>query len=392
MIPYSKQTISNLDALYVARQIRFKNLTQGKEIEKFEKKVAKYVGVKFAVAVSSATAGLHLSHLALEVPRGSKVITSPISFVSSANSIIYAGLEPIFVDVEENTGNLSILKVQQMLSEQNVSVVVPVHYAGLPCDMRLLNAICSEKKIFIIEDAAHALGAQYSSGEKVGSCKYSDLTVFSFHPVKSITTGEGGMVTTNNEDLYSRLLKLRSHGIQKNQELIKNSALSRTNDIPNIWYYEMDTLGYHYRITDIQAALGYSQMHKLDKFMRKRRAIALRYDKMISKMGYISAFQANTRLNSANHLYPIKIDFEKIKISRNELMKKLRSKGIITQVHYIPIPLQPYYEALGYQCDILPNALNYYFHTLSLPIYPKLTRFKQRSVLRNLRLIMENNH
>ena len=392
MIPYSRQTITNFDALYVANVVRFKNLTQGKEIEKFEKSVARYVGAKFAVAVSSATAGLHIAHLALENPRGAKVVTSPMSFLASANSIIYAGLEPVFADVEADTGNLSVTILKKVLDDHEISVVVPVHYAGMPCDMREIHAICSKKRIHIIEDAAHALGARYNTGERVGSCKYSDLTVFSFHPVKSITTGEGGLVTTNDEDLYLKLLKLRSHGIEKTQKNIENSILSRTDGVPNIWYYEMQNLGFHYRITDIQAALGYSQMKKLDKFIKKRRSIAIKYDKFISKIENVSALQTNTREVSANHLYPIKIDFGKFKISRNKLMERLRNEGIITQVHYIPIPLQPYYASLGYHCDNLPNTLNYYFQALSLPIYPNLTSLKQRKVMRKLRKILENNY
>lgn len=392
MIPYSRQTITNFDALYVAQVIRFKNLTQGKEIEKFEQSVAKFVGAKYAVAVSSATAGLHIAHLALKNPKGAKVVTSPVSFLSSANSIIYAGLIPIFADIEADTGNLSAHSLKQVLENHSISVVVPVHYAGMPCDMQEIHTICSKKKIQIIEDAAHALGACYSTGERVGSCKYSDLTVFSFHPVKSITTGEGGIVTTNSENLYLELLKLRSHGIEKNQNSVKNSVLSKTNNVANIWYYEMQALGFHYRMTDIQAALGYSQIKKINKFIKKRRSIAKKYDKFFAKIENVKAIQINNRNESAHHLYPIKIDFDKIKISRNNLMQKLRSCGIITQVHYIPIPLQPYYESLGYKCDNLPNALNYYLQTLSLPIYPKLTINKQRKVVRTLRQILENSH
>lgn len=392
MIPYSRQTITTLDALYVANVIRFKNLTQGKEIEKFEKSVAKYVGSQFAVAVSSATAGLHIAHLALQNSRGVKVVTSPLSFLSSANSIIYAGLEPVFSDIDADTGNLSVHTLKKVLDDEDISVVVPVHYAGMPCDMPEIYSICSKNKIRIIEDAAHALGARYSTGERVGSCKYSDLTVFSFHPVKSITTGEGGIVTTNDEKLYLELLKLRSHGIEKSQKNIKNLILGKTNGVSNIWYYEMQILGFHYRITDIQAALGYSQLKKLNKFIKKRRSIAKRYDKLISNMENVSAIQVKTRNESAHHLYPIKINFDKIQISRNELMEKLRRYGIITQVHYIPIPLQPYYKSLGYHCENLPNTLNHYFQILSLPIYPKLSRLKQRKVVRKLRKVLENNY
>ena len=388
MIPYSKQTITFFDAIYVAMQVRFKSLTQGKEIQKFEESVAKYVGAKFAVAVSSATAGLHLSHLALGVPLGSKVVTSPISFVASANSILYAGLVPVFIDVEIETGNISTEKLSETLREEKISTVVPVHYAGAPCNMKTISKICKEKKVYIIEDAAHALGGNYQSGEKIGSCKYSDITVFSFHPVKSITTGEGGMITTNSEEIYYKLLKLRSHGIQKNGTQFQNPILGNTNGKPNPWYYEMDSIGYHYRMTEIQAALGYSQMKKIDKFINKRKKLAVRYDRLTSENKYFKSIQQNTRMLSANHLYPIQIDFTKISKSRNEIMLKLREKGVVTQVHYLPIPLHPYYEKLGYSTYNLPNAMNFYFQILSIPIYPNLGKFTQNKVLKYLEKIL----
>lgn len=388
MIPYSKQTITFFDAIYVAMQVRFKSLTQGKEIQKFEESVAKYVGAKFAVAVSSATAGLHLSHLALGVPLGSKVVTSPISFVASANSILYAGLVPVFIDVEIETGNISTEKLSETLRREKISTVVPVHYAGAPCNMKTISKICKEKKVYIIEDAAHALGGNYESGEKIGSCKYSDITVFSFHPVKSITTGEGGMITTNSEEIYYKLLKLRSHGIQKNGTQFQNSILGNTNGKPNPWYYEMDSIGYHYRMTEIQAALGYSQMKKIDKFINKRKKLAVRYDRLTSENKYFKPIQQNTRMLSANHLYPIQIDFTKISKSRNEIMLKLREKGVVTQVHYLPIPLHPYYEKLGYSTYNLPNAMNFYVQILSIPIYPNLGKFTQNKVLKYLEKIL----
>jgi len=388
LIPYSRQTITFLDALYVARQVKFKSLTQGVEIQKFEESVARYVGSKFAVAVSSATAGLHLSHLALGVPARSKVVTSPISFVASANSILYADLVPVFIDIELETGNISVEKLSETLREETISTVVPVHYAGAPCDMKAISKICKGKKVYIIEDAAHALGGNYESGERIGSCKYSDITVFSFHPVKSITTGEGGMITTNSEEIYNKLLKLRSHGIQKNGTQFKNPTLGMTNGQPNLWYYEMDSIGYHYRMTDIQAALGYSQMKKIDKFINKRKKLAVRYDQLTAENKYFKSIQKSTRMLSANHLYPIQIDFTKISKSRNEIMLKLREKGVVTQVHYVPIPLQPYYEKLGYSTYNLPNAMNFYFQILSIPIYPNLGKFTQNKVLKYLEKIL----
>jgi UDP-4-amino-4,6-dideoxy-N-acetyl-beta-L-altrosamine transaminase len=382
LIPYSKQTITFLDALYVARQVKFRSLTQGSEIQKFEKSISQYVGAKYAVAVSSATAGLHIAHLALGHPFGAKVVTSPISFVASANSIIYAGQTPVFVDVEMNSGNLSAEKLAETLNSQKISTVVPVHFAGNPCDMEKIYELCKVQNISIIEDAAHALGSNYITGEKIGSCKYSDMTVFSFHPVKSITTGEGGVVTTNNPDLYAKLLKLRSHGIQKNELEPSNELLSKTNGIKNLWYYEMDSIGYHYRLTEIQAALGVSQMKKVDKFIKKRRKIALRYDKLISQIDSINSIKKDSRNISANHLFPISIDFAFASRSKNDVMLELRQNGVMTQVHYMPIPLHPFYQKLGYNMEQLPNTFNFYVQTLSIPIYPKLSFRKQKKIVK----------
>jgi UDP-4-amino-4,6-dideoxy-N-acetyl-beta-L-altrosamine transaminase len=382
LIPYSKQTITILDAIYVARQVKFRSLTQGSEIQKFENSIAQYVGAKYAVAVSSATAGLHIAHLALGHPLGAKVVTSPISFVASANSIIYAGQTPIFVDVEVDSGNMSAEKLAEVLNSQNISTVVPVHFAGNPCDMEKIYDLCKGRRISIIEDAAHALGSNYITGEKIGSCKYSDLTVFSFHPVKSITTGEGGVITTNNPELYAKLLKLRSHGIQKNDLEPSNQLLGKTNGIKNLWYYEMDSIGYHYRLTEIQAALGVSQMKKVDKFIKKRRKIALRYDKLISQINSINSIKKDLRNISANHLFPISIDFTSISRGKNDVMLELRKNGIMTQVHYVPIPLHPFYQKLGYNMEQLPNALNFYFQILSIPIYPRLSFRKQKKIVK----------
>ena len=388
MIPYSKQSISIIDALRVAWQVKFKSLTQGNQIKEFENLVADYVGSKYAVAVSSATAGLHLAHLAIGHPIGSNVVTSPISFVASANTIIYAGHKPFFVDIDFDSGSMSVDKLTDLINQIKVSTVVPVHYAGLPCDMKRIHEICKKNKINIIEDAAHALGANYSSGEKVGSCAYSDMTVFSFHPVKSITTGEGGMITTNDEKLYDKLLKLRTHGIQRKEAGFQNKILGYTDSQPNLWYYEMDSLGYHYRLTEIQAMLGVSQMKKIDRFIKKRQVIAKRYDKYLTNIKNIKKSQSKNGGISANHLYTIKVDFTKIKVSRNDLMHKLRENGIVTQVHYIPIPLHPYYRELGYDVENLPNTMNFYFQILSIPIYPKLSFIKQFKVYKTLNKLL----
>lgn len=390
MIPYSKQIINWGDVLRVAYTLKFKNLTQGSSIKRFEDCVANYVGSEYAVAVSSATAGLHLSHLALNIPTGSKIATSPLSFVASANSAIYAGLNPVFIDIDPNSGNISVESFRKEIARHDIRTLVPVHYAGAPCDMKALYELCKVNGIKIIEDAAHALGSVYPSGEKIGSCKFSDLTVFSFHPVKSITTGEGGIITTNNKALYETLLKLRSHGINKDNSSFKNKKLSFTAGVLNPWYYEMSILGFHYRITDLQATLGFSQMKKLKKFLMKRDQLARRYDQAFANNQFFEPIQLDLRDYSAKHLYPIRIDFRKISLSKNEIMKKLRENGIITQVHYLPIPLHEYYQKLGYDINSLPNTIKFYNEVLSIPLFPNLGRIRQRKIVKLLRELIRN--
>ncbi len=389
MIPYGKHSTNFRDALRVAYQVRFNSLTQGKKIEEFERLLANQVGAKYAVSVSSATAGLHLALLSLGLPTNSLVATSPISFVASSNSIIYAGCRPTFVDVEPDTANMDANSLMHLVnSNSDLKAVIPVHYAGFPCDMEAISSACEARGILVIEDAAHALGAHYSTGEPVGSCRYSDLTVFSLHPVKSITAGEGGVITTNNYDLYKKLLRLRSHGINKNDDKFQNQILSVTDGQPNSWYYEMQELGFHYRLTEIQAVLAISQLNRLELFMTKRRKLALRYLHKFENEKRFSALLGHDLKLSSNHIFPIKIDFSKVAKSRNQIMMELRARGIITQVHYIPIPLHPYYSNLGYTTDEIPNALNYYNQTLSIPLFYKLSTKQQNYVIKCLREIV----
>ncbi len=391
MIPYSKQVISWGDVLHVTHTLKFKNLTQGPAIQKFEECISKYVGSKYAVAVSSATAGLHLSHLALDVPRGSSIATSPISFVASANTALYAGLNPVFIDIDIDTGNISVESFQKEILRHKIKTLVPVHYAGAPCEMQKLHEICRSEGINIIEDAAHALGSTYATGEKIGSCKFSDLTVFSFHPVKNITTGEGGVITTNNENLYIKLLQLRSHGINRDTKSYKNTKLAYTAGVINPWYYEMLTLGFHYRMTDLQATLGYSQMKKLRKFLDKRSRIAKRYDRAFAGNQFFRPIQLDSRNQSAKHLYPILIDFNKVLISKNTVINKLKKEGIGTQVHYLPIPLHEYYKKLGFNINDLPNTISFYNQVLSIPLFPKLSRTKQQKIIKVLNKIVNSD-
>jgi UDP-4-amino-4,6-dideoxy-N-acetyl-beta-L-altrosamine transaminase len=385
LIPYSRQTVTLSDALKVGLQVWRHSLTQGPKISEFEKSVASEVGAKYAVAVSSGTAGLHIALEAMQLPKGGEVVTSPISFMASSNSAFYAGLSPRFIDIDSKTLNLDIAKVvAEISSNRKVSAVIPVHFGGLPCDMKTLSEHTRLIGLPVIEDAAHALGASYECGSKVGSCKYSDMTVFSFHPVKSVTTGEGGVITTNDFGIYQRLLQLRSHGINQLSDSFQNPLLSSTNGVRNPWYHEMQMLGYHYRLTEIQAVLGISQMKKLQKYVAERQSRANLYDDLFANSKIVRPAQEVENSGNARHLYVVRIDFSSIQISRAELMVALKEKGIGTQVHYRPIPQQPYYVNLGYEVTDYPEALHYYEEALSIPLFPKLRRRQQRYVARVL--------
>ena len=392
MIPYSRHVVNFRDAISVARQIRFGSLTQGKTIDEFETKVASYVGSSYAVAVSSATAGLHIALLSLNLEPGDKVITSPMSFLASSNAILYAGLTPVFIDINPETKNIDISKLREaILADGKIKAVIPVHYAGLPCNMEEIKSVCADSNIKIIEDAAHALGGSYNNGSLVGSNNYSDLTVFSFHPVKSVTTGEGGVVTTNSLDLYNKLCQFRSHGLEKTPIDFVNPVLAFTKNEINPWYREMKVLGYHYRLTEIQARLGISQMQKLTKFMHLRLKAAKYYDKLIKPGMHFAPAQTQDKSKSGNHLYPIEINFEKVNLSRAELMKQLRKVGIGTQVHYMPINMNPYYEKSGFDPFKTPHAMNYYFSALSIPIYPGIKKRQQRRIISTLNKLLSES-
>lgn len=389
MNSYGKQSTNLRDALVVGWQVWRKSLTQGPKIQEFELAVASKVGAKFAVAVSSATAGLHLALLALELEPNSEVATSPVSFLSSSNSAIYSGLKPRFIDIDPYTLNISVAQtVDAITQSDSIKALIPVHMAGAACEMEEISKICREKGVAIIEDAAHALGGFYSNGQPVGSCEFSDMTVFSFHPVKSVTTGEGGVITTNNEGLYRKLLSLRSHGINQLDDPLIDQILGFTNGKKNLWYHEMQNMGFHYRLSEIQAALGVSQMRKLEKFISKRKKLAKKYDELLRDVPEVKLVQTRDRDLSAHHLYVILVDFTKSSISRNDLMLHLRSVGIGTQVHYRPIPTQPYYQSLGYTSSMLPNAMDYYAKCLSIPLHPKLKTRQQKKIVRVLTQVL----
>ncbi len=381
MIPYGKHNTNWADALKVLWQVRFGALTQGKRILEFEEEVAKYVGAKFAVAVSSATAGLHIALLAANLEPQSKVVTSPLSFVASSNSILYASCVPVFVDIDDSSLNLDILKTAEITNQDpSIKAIIPVHFAGEPVDIcKLKNRL--NRPIMIIEDAAHALGATYNSGDKVGSCKYSDMTVFSLHPVKSITTGEGGIVTTNDYELYLQLLRLRSHGITKLNDQFRNPILAQTNGEMNPWYYEMIQLGFNYRMTDFQAILGKSQLARLDRFIEQRRRSVVLYAQLLKDNDQVKAAQNFSVNLSAHHIFPIRIDFANIRQNRRELVETLKNHGIATQVHYIPIPLHPFYANKGFTHSDLPNVMNYYQECLTIPLYPGLKKSQQKWII-----------
>ena len=393
MIPYGRQSINFWDVYEVVKQLRFHSLTQGQKTLDFEQYVAEYCGAKYAVAVSNATAGLQIALKSLDLEENSTVATSPISFVASSNSILYNNLKPYFVDIDLENGNISIEKLTELLQEGlQISAIVPVHFAGQSCNMSALKELARKYNFKIIEDAAHALGGQHEDGSKVGSCKFSDLTVFSMHPVKSITSGEGGIITTNNKEIYLKLLRLRSHGINKLDDRFVNQINSQTNGETNLWYYEMIQLGYNFRLTDIQSALALSQIKRLDRFVSKRRKIANKYFNLLKNIKHIKPLiQINEIEKSALHIFVLNIDFTKLNISRNQLMKKLRNKGIGSQVHYIPIPMQPYYRDLGFEPSDYPNAMHFYNSTLSIPIFPKLKKRNVKKICAVLKEVVREN-
>jgi UDP-4-amino-4,6-dideoxy-N-acetyl-beta-L-altrosamine transaminase/dTDP-4-dehydrorhamnose reductase len=398
IIPYGRHYIDDNDIKEVIDVLRNGMLTQGPKVSEFESKVAKYVGAKYAVAVSSGTAALHLASIAAGLSEGDEVITCTNSFVATSNSVLYVGAKPIFVDIDSKTLNIDIDKIEKIIKDSDsVKAIFPVHFAGLACDMKIIKKLADKYGLIIVEDASHALGAKYNQSSKVGSCQYSNMTCFSFHPVKGIAAGEGGMITTNDRLLYRKLTLLRSHGITKGNfefpgisypdkslinkdEALENGKLKR-------WYYEMQYLGYNYRITDIQCALASSQMDKIDMFIDERRSMAKFYDQSFERIPNISPLQIHGREQSSHHIYVVSIDFKKIGISRNIFMQKLADQGIGSQVHYIPVVTQPYYTKKGYQIKEYPFTSEYYQKTLSIPLYFGLSRIEQEFIVDSIRTL-----
>lgn len=377
MIPYGRQDISEADIQAVVDVLRSDFLTQGPAVPAFESAVAAYCGVQHAVAVNSATSALHLACLALGVRPGDRVWTSPITFVASANCALYCGAQVDFVDIDPRTYNLSAACLEAKLAQAEKAgclphVVIPVHLCGQSCEMARIHELGQRYGFKIIEDASHAIGGTYRN-EPIGSCRYSDITVFSFHPVKIITTGEGGMAVTNDVRLAKQMQLLRSHGITRD-----TGEMTRESDGP--WYYQQLTLGFNYRMTDLQAALGVSQMKRLNEFVVKRHAIFQRYDELLACLPVATPWQ-HPDSYSGLHLYVIRLKRNEIRTTHRAVFESMRAAGIGVNLHYIPVYRQPYYEGLGFNAGHCPEAERYYADAISLPMYPGLREAEQDRVL-----------
>lgn len=364
-IPYGRQTIEEDDIKAVEEVLRSDYLTTGPRVKEFEQRTADYVGAKYAVAVSSGTAALHIACLAAGIKEGDEVITTPITFAASSNCVLYCGGTPVFADIDEKTYNISPEEIEKKITDKT-RAVIPVHYTGQPCDMDTIYSIAKKHRLFVIDDAAHALGASYK-GKKVGSI--SDMTCFSFHPVKPITTGEGGIVVTDDEELYEKLKRFRSHGITRDEKFLGKKE--------GPWYYEQLDLGFNYRITDIQCALGSSQLEKLDGFLEKRREIVKKYNDAFENLSECVIPHQLADVQSGWHLYVLQVPAQR----RREIFERLREAEIGVNVHYIPVYKHPYYQKNGYDRGDCPNAEMLYSRMLSLPVHPRLTQEQQEYVI-----------
>ena len=363
ILPYGHQWIDEEDIEAVSGVLHSDWITQGPKVAEFEKEFAKYVDNKYAVAVSSGTAALHDACFAAQIEKGDEAITSPITFVASVNCVLYQGGTPIFADIDADTLNIDSVEIKKKITKKT-KILIPVDFTGLPADLEKILQIARKNNLIVIEDASHALGATYRN-RKIGSI--SDMTIFSFHPVKHITTGEGGMITTNNKEYCERLKLFRTHGITKDKDKLLNY------DGP--WYYEMQELGYNYRLTDFQCALGLSQLKKIDRIIRRRREIVQKYNNEFKDLPEIKIPQINpVNSNPAWHIYMIQLNLEKLKVGRREIFEALKAENIGVNVHYIPVHLQPYYQKkFGYSLGDFPKAENYYSRAVTLPMFPKMS-------------------
>lgn len=372
MIPYGRQTIEEDDIQAVVDVLRSDYLTTGPKIAEFEKMVADYVGAKYAVAISNGTSALHAACFAAGIQPGDEVIITPLTFAASSNCVLYCGGTPVFADVDLKTYNIDPEDIRRKITDKTKAIIA-VHLAGQPCDMDEIHKIAKEHDLLVIEDGAHALGSVYK-GKKVGTL--SDMTTFSFHPVKPITTGEGGMIVTDNEEFYQKMMLFRSHGITRDENLMTRNDGS--------WFYQQLDLGYNYRITDIQCALGCSQMRKLDRFLARRKEIVTRYNEAFADCENIIIPYQLPETESGWHLYIVQVK----NCDRRKVFEALREHGIAVNVHYIPVYLHPYYQEHGYKDVHCRNAEEVYSHIISLPLYPTLTEEQQQYVIETLKYVI----
>lgn len=384
MIPYGKQHINQADIDAVLEVLTSDFLTQGPKVPEFEQSIATYCGASYAVAVNSATSALHIACLAMGIGEGDLVWTSPISFVASANCVLYCGGDIDFVDINSESFNIDINALENKLAQAKANgrlpkALIAVHMSGLSCEMKEIYELSLQYGFRIIEDASHAIGARYL-GKTVGNCEFSDMAVFSFHPVKIITSAEGGMVVTNDEELANNLQLFRSHGVTRDEDMM-------TGPSHGAWYYQQISLGYNYRMSDIQGALGTSQLNRLDEFVAIRNRIADRYDDQLTDLPILlPEFSAD--FYSSRHLYVIRLQLEKMSKSHIEVFDELRANDVGVNLHYIPIHLQPYYRKLGFNFGDYPQAESYYSQAISIPIYAQMTEKEQDDVVRVLHQVV----
>lgn len=385
LIPYARQNINQDDIHQVVEVLQSDWLTQGPAIERFERAVAEFCGAKYAVAVCNATSALHIACVAAGLGEGNLLWTSPNTFVASANCGRYCGADVDFVDIDPRTYNLSVIHLREKLETamkhgKLPKVVIPVDFAGQSCEMAEIAELAAEYGFTVIEDASHAIGGSYRDF-KVGSCQYAEMTVFSFHPVKIITSGEGGMILTNRKDLYEKLIRLRSHGITRDPHLM-------IGETDGSWYYQQIELGFNYRMTDIQAALGFSQLQRIETFVERRQYLANRYNRLLSGLPLTLPWQ-HPDTHSAFHLYVIRLQLEQIDKTHREVFDELRANGIMVNLHYIPVHTQPYYRDLGFKPGDFPEAEQYYKEAISLPMYYGLTDEEQDRVVETLKNVLK---
>ena len=385
MIPYGKQDIKQTDIDSVLNVLQSDFLTQGPQAPLFEKIVSDYCGAEYGVAVNSATSALHIACLALGLREGDWLWTSPNSFVASANCGLYCDAKIDFVDIDKQTYNMSVEELEKKLAQAKQEnklpkILIPVHFSGQSCDMKKIHSLSKDYGFKVIEDASHAIGGKYLD-QPIGGCQYSDITVFSFHPVKIITTAEGGMATTNSKELAGKMQLYRSHGTTRNEKLM-------TKEADGSWYYQQVDLGFNYRMTELQAALGVSQVQRLDEFVARRHVLQERYDSLLSGLPIIRPYQDKHSF-SALHLYPIQINLNKVSKNREQIFNELRDNDVGVNVHYIPIHTQPYYLQFGFREGDFPNSEYYYSRTISLPLFHAMTVEQQDEVCNVLQRVLQ---